>query len=307
MESDYLLSTQVSKAQSLLLSGSMPFEVEQVFARWGFKTKNLGTQKLPPKLLEWNNTLCEVTRLASDLGFPISPILKEIGPIVKLEEKLWSKLKNYEKQFAAQIALVLVLPWACATMSGPFPWGVFSFCGACLQILGCGLFYFFVRRALNDKNEEDAFLFELLVQLRIRLLSGVTLGNALEETLARIQATVSDTEKTKNLTHCWQQWQQGLAAFSEELHVEWLKNFTKSQEIAATLQEFAMKGAPCSEPLAHWIEQILDERQSRLELQIGMLPTVLSVVICLFLAPAFFLILGENLWPQISAVVSPSM
>jgi hypothetical protein len=316
MDSDSLLSTQVSKARSLLLSGSLSYEVQQIFQKWNLKVSTSARGHFPEKLLEWNRTLCEVCKSATDLGFSILPILKEVAPIVRLEEKLWTKLKNYERQFAAQIALVLVLPWACASVSGPFPWGAFSAVGAVLQILGCVFFYFLVRRALVDKNLEESFLFELLLQIHIRLLAGVPLAGAMKIALNQVSGhalsghtahSPFSSMNTKDLVQNWQQWCKGLWAFDESHKMEWPTSYARSAEIAATLQEFYLKGAPCTEPLANLIQQLLEERQSRLDLKIGMLPTALSMVICLFLAPAFFLILGENLWPQISAILSPSM
>lgn len=295
MGKQILLSAEVSRVRALLAAGGSSVDAYQRLRQWIHQVPLRGNRRMNSSLRAWNEDLCAAIQDTLQLGAPVGVLLRQVQPMVRREERHWTKLQGIEKQFGFQGGLAVVIPWSVASLSGGIGMNLFSFGGFFCQILGLGLFYATIRRATRRIQNEQAWVFEVLVSTWMRCLAGQGLRAALEAVMAR-------RERSRYLSH-WQNW---LAVFdggaNEQSEYGWPERMVVSRETSSLMSALLKTGAPASEVLADAIHQLDDERQTLLEERLASVPTTLSLIFCAFFTPAVFLILIGALWPTLSVL-----
>ncbi len=285
-----LLSTEVSRARALLAGGGAATLVLGSLREWVLRAPVQGSRRVTASLIHWNEQLCSAIRDALPLGAPVGKLLREIHPMIRREERHWSRLQGVERQFAFQGAIAVVLPWAVAGLTGSISMNYFTVAGVGFQLVGLGLFYLILRRATRRPKDEQAMVFDLLLATWMRVLGGMGLCAALEAALKRMPLSPHQTS--------WQQWMAAYQSGSLGLiDFDWRPGMSESREVAKVLTALLKSGSPSADALADMIGQLDDDRQAALEERLAAVPTRLSLVFCAFLTPAVFLILMGGLWP----------
>ena len=287
-----LLSTEVSRARALLAGGGAATLVLSSLREWVLRAPLRGSSRVTASLVHWNEQLCSAIRDALPLGAPVGALLREIHPMIRREERHWTRLQGVERQFAFQGAIAVVLPWAVASLTGSISVNGWTGAGLAFQIIGLALFYFVLRRATRRKNDEQAMVFDLLLATWMRSLGGMGLYAALESGLRTLPVSRYRT--------CWEQWLKAYQSGSLGLvDFDWQLGMSESREVAKVLSALLKSGSPSGDALADCISQLDDDRQAALEERLAAVPTRLSLVFCAFLTPAVFLILMGGLWPML--------
>ena len=289
-----LLSAEISRARALLAGGAQATVPLGLLREWEVRQPLRGPLRAPPPLLRWCTRLCGVIREALPLGAPLAPLLRDVHPMVRADERHWTRLQGVERQFAFQGALAVVLPWAVGGLTEGVRLNALSAAGAAIQLVGLALFTLLLRRAVRLRRDEAALLFELVTAIWMRVLSGLGLHAALEGAIAELE----DPE----LRCAWLRWLEAYAGGAELAVFEWPGEWPQSRELAALLAALLKSGAPAAAALSDVIRQIDDDRQAALEESLAALPTRLSLIFCATLAPAVFLILAGGLWPMFDSL-----
>lgn len=288
----YFLSSEVSRCRAVLAGGADSRSVLGVLRQWELRVPMRGSRRVVSNLFHWNGLLCTAIQDALPLGAPIGRLLREIQPMVRKEERQWSRLQGIERQFAFQGAIALVLPWAVAALSGGIELNGFTAAGAGFQALGLGAFYLMLARATRRKQGEAAWVFDLALAAWMRVLAGMSLYAALVASLKALPAAEWQTS--------WNRWVAAYDSGSPGLeNFDWPKTMEHSPMVAGLLLTLLRSGAPAGEALADWVSQADDERQFELEERLSGIPTRLSLIFCGFFAPAVFLVLMGGLWPTL--------
>lgn len=292
---ELLLSIELSRARALLAGGASAAVIPAMLREWALRAPMRGSRRATASVLRW----CEQLRLAITdalpLGAPVGSLLRAVQPMVRREERHFTRLQGIERQFAFQGGIAIVLPWAVAAIGGEVSFNALTVAGAAVQAVGLVLFYTVIRRAMRPPAGEQSWVFELLVATWMRAHAGMGLRPALG---AAVRALPRERYSAP-----WERW---LEAFdSGALHstdYEWGTDMPASSEAARILRVMLQSGTPAAETLADLIAQVDDERQAELEERIGALPTRLSLVFCALLAPAVFLVFMGGLWPVIQEI-----
>ncbi len=236
--------------------------------------------------LVWLNEIKVCFEAALIKGAPLAKLLRQLSRFVRCHEQWTKKLNSLKQQFALQLAIVFTLPWSLVFFFGT-RWTLmlnellkFSFlawffiAGLCFQAIGifsfCLLFYFAKKNIFEGE----------WVKLRgflVRVYCSVESGSNLSQALQRKDDESAWLELT-GLGRKVQRW---------------------SDQIREVLRHFLNSGAPSSEVILDLIEGLELEREDDWITLQGKLPTYLSLILCLFFVPAFFLILMGLTWTQI--------
>lgn len=292
MSKQILLSAEVSRGRALLAGGASAQDILLALKQWPLRMPVRGPRRPNASLFSWNSSLCDSIGDALPLGAPVGKLLREVQPMIRREEKHWTKQQGIERQFGFQGAIAVVLPWAVASLSGGIEINLITLAGAAFQAVGLALFYIIIKRASRPVAREQAWMFELLVAAWMRAMAGMSLFAALEAALRSSAAG--------RYREYWRRWLTGVEGGAAELAVfAWPIDMTVSPEAARLIASLLKSGAPAAETLSDYINQLDDDRQAQFEERIGALPTRLSLAFCAFLTPAVFLILLGALWPSI--------
>lgn len=292
MSKQILLSAEVSRGRALLSGGASAHDVLIALKKWPLRMPVRGPRRPNPSLFAWNSSLCGSIGDALPLGAPVGRLLREVQPMIRREEKHWTKQQGIERQFGFQGAIAVVLPWAVASLSGGIEFNLITAAGAAFQAVGLALFYVIIRQASRPVAREQAWMFEYLVAAWMRVMAGMSLFSALD---AALNSSAAGRYRTQ-----WQRWMAAVEGGSTELDAfTWPIDMVISPDAARLLASLLKSGAPAAETLSDYINQLDDDRQAEFEERIGALPTRLSLAFCAFLTPAVFLILLGALWPSI--------
>lgn len=293
MKKNNLLSPELSKAKALVYSACSAQMILVLFQNWKMQRTIFGQNVVLKSLHRWNQLLIDVIQESIVLGAPLTEMLQEMHSIVRAEEKLWMKLKLVEQQMAFQGAIVFVLPWFASAFSGKLEWNFWVAIGLFLQALGLLGFYHAFSSLISKKQTETRWVFNLVIAIQSRVLSGQTLFLAFQSALQKM-----DPDPLL-LKQAWNDWFEAHRNGSLIHHSYAWKKFSLSKDFSSLLAVLLRNGAQASQTLKEFALQYADEIHYQIEEKILFLPTKVSLLFCLFFAPAFFFILIGSLWTNL--------
>jgi hypothetical protein len=300
MAKSIFLSTEIARARGLLAGGASIEDLLFLFRRWRTEKPVRGKRKTPQAIALRADTIIEVLQESLAFGAPSEQLLARLQPMIRLEERHWTKLGIIERQYAFQGALAVVVPWAVAALVGELDPNPAMLLGAAFQIMGLGAFTIAVRRALMPSAsdyKEGVWIFELLLATWMRVLSGTSLHEGLLRSL--------EQSKDGEVAQTWRSWISSYTAKGVTVAVgadssfRWPRHLESSAEAVRFLEPLLVRGAAASEALGTLLNQMDDERQFNLEERLSGLSVRLSLIFTVSFTPAVFAILVGALWPMI--------